>query len=69
MNQIILAVLVFITLSVTEAAAKGLVNTEAGTFRCFGSIVRLDRHGIPLSGEPGGEMRPCNLIVEIKESI
>lgn len=69
MNQIILAALFSVTLALGEAGATGLVNTEAGTFRCQGSIVRLNQHGIPISGEPGGEFKPCNPIIDIKESI
>ncbi len=69
MNQIVFAALFLVTLALGEAKATGLVNTEAGTFRCPGSIVRLDHHGIPLSGEPGGELKPCMQIVEVKETI
>jgi hypothetical protein len=51
------------------AQAAGLVNTEAGTFRCRGTVVRLDAKGIPSSGEPGGQLRPCSQIVQIRETI
>jgi len=45
------------------------VNTEAGTFRCHGSVVRLDSQGIPSSGDPGGAMKRCDQVVEVKETI
>ena len=69
MNQIILATLILVTLALGEVEAKGLVNTEAGTFRCRGSIVRLDHQGIPSSGDLGGEMKPCDPIVEVKDTV
>jgi hypothetical protein len=69
MNHIILAAFFLITPALSEAKATGLVNTEAGTFRCRGSIVRLDRQGIPFSGDPGGEMKRCDLIVEVRDTI
>ena len=69
MKRIILATLFFVTLALGAANATGLVNTEAGTYRCSGSIVRLDRNGVPFSGEPGGELKRCNLVVELKDSI
>jgi len=68
-NQIILAAMCFIALALGEAGATGLVNTEAGTFRCNGSVVRLDPHGVPSSGEPGGKMRPCDQVVELRDTI
>jgi hypothetical protein len=69
MNIIIVATLFLVTLALGAAEAKSLVNTEAGTFRCGGSIVRLDLQGIPSSGDPGGEMKPCDPIVEVKDTI
>lgn len=52
------------------ADAKGLlVNTEAGTFRCPGKVVRVAPGGIPVSGEPGGELKPCDMVVEAKDAI
>ena len=69
MRRIALATLFLVTLLLVEAQAIGLVNTEAGTFRCRGSVVRLDPKGIPFSGEPGGELKPCSQVVEIKETI
>jgi hypothetical protein len=66
MNHFVLAPILFVLIAV---AAVGLVNTEAGTFRCSGSIVSLDRHGVPSSGEPGGQMKPCVPIVEVGETI
>jgi hypothetical protein len=69
MNQIIIAILFLVTLALGVADAKSLVNTEAGTFRCGGSIVRLDLQGVPSSGDPGGEMKPCDPIVEVRETI
>ncbi len=69
MNPIAIAAALLVTFVLTEASAAGLVNTEAGTFRCSGSVVSLDRHGVPSSGEPGGQMRPCVPIVEIGETI
>jgi hypothetical protein len=68
-NKIILAALFLTTLALANAEATGLVNTEAGTFRCQGSIVRLDSRGIPSSGEPGGKMMPCAQIVEARDTI
>ena len=63
MNQIptILCLLTF--------AFSGLINTEAGTFRCYGGIVQLDRHGIPSSEEPGGKRKPCDPIVPVEDTI
>jgi hypothetical protein len=69
MNHITFAFLFLVTLAVGQAEAKALVNTEAGTFRCGGSIVRLDLQGIPSSADPGGEMKPCDPIVEVKDTI
>jgi len=69
MNHIILATLVLATLALCEVETKDLVNTEAGTFRCRGSIVRLDHRGIPSSGDLGGEMKPCDPIVEVRDTV
>ena len=71
MNRIILttSLLVAFVLAVGEAEATGLVNTEAGTFRCHGSIVRLDPQGVPSSGEPGGTMKRCDQVVEVKDTV
>jgi hypothetical protein len=69
MNQINLAILFLVTLALGEAQAKGLVNTEAGTFQCRGSVVHLDSQGVPSSGDPGGEMKPCDPIVAVRETI
>jgi hypothetical protein len=69
MNQINLAILFLVTLALSEAQAKGLVNTEAGTFQCRGSVVHLDEQGIPSSGDPGGEMKPCHPIVAVGETV
>ncbi len=69
MNQIIPFVLLLLTLAIVRVDAAPLVNTEAGTFRCHGSIVRLDRHGVPSSGEPGGAIKPCDPIVPIEDTI
>jgi hypothetical protein len=69
MNQIILATLLCVTITLAEAKPPPLVNTEAGTFRCLGSVVRLAPGGFPVSGEPGGDMKPCNPIVEVKDTI
>jgi hypothetical protein len=70
-NRIILttSLLVALVLTLGEAEATGLVNTEAGTFRCHGSIVRLDPQGVPSSGEPGGRMKRCDLVVEVRDTI
>jgi hypothetical protein len=68
-NQIILAALCCIALAFNEAGATGLVNTEAGTFRCSGTVVRLDSQGVPFTGEPGGKMKPCDQVVELRETI
>jgi hypothetical protein len=67
MRRIALATLPLGMLVLAQAA--GLVNTEAGTFRCRGTVVRLDAKGIPSSGEPGGQLRPCSQIVQIRETI
>jgi hypothetical protein len=69
MSQINLAILFLVMLALGEAQAKGLVNTEAGTFQCRGSVVRLDSQGIPFSGDPGGEMKPCHPIVAVGETV
>jgi hypothetical protein len=69
MNPILLALAFLPTLALGTAEATGLVNTEAGTFRCRGNIVRLDRQGVPFSGDPGGQMKRCDLIVEVKDTI
>lgn len=69
MNQILLAAPFLVTLALVQAGATGLVNTEAGTFRCGGSIVRVDRHGVPSSADPGREMKPCEPVAELKDTI
>lgn len=46
-----------------------MVNTEAGSFRCAGPIVVLDAKGVPSSGERGGTMIRCDLVVSPKEAI
>jgi hypothetical protein len=69
MTQIILGAILLVRLALGEAGAVGLVNTEAGTFRCSGSVVRLDSYGVPFSGEPGGKMKRCDLVVELKDAI
>jgi len=70
MNQLVLATLVFATLALGEVETNGLVNTEAGTFRCHGSIVRLDHQGIPSSGDlSSSEMKPCDPVVEVRDTI
>jgi hypothetical protein len=68
-NRIILAAFFLTTLALAKAEATGLVNTEAGTFSCQGTIVRLDSKGVPSSGEPGGKMKPCHQLVEVKDTI
>ncbi|PPQ31139.1 hypothetical protein [Rhodopila globiformis] len=69
MDRIILAALFLTPFALARAEATGLVNTEAGTFRCQGSIVRLDAKGVPSSGEPGGKLRPCPQLVEVKDTV
>jgi hypothetical protein len=69
MYQYLFAIPFLATLALGEVEAKGLVHTEAGTFRCRGTIVRLDDQGIPSSGELGGEMKPCDPMVEVKDTI
>lgn len=69
MAHIILAGLLSGTIVLAEANPALLVNTEAGTFRCSGSLVRLDPKGFPISGEPGGEMKPCQMVVEVKDTV
>jgi hypothetical protein len=66
MNPSVLAPAILVTFAL---AAVGMVNTEAGTFRCSGSVVHLDRHGFPSSGEPGSTMKPCDPIVQVGETI
>jgi hypothetical protein len=49
--------------------ASFLVNTQAGTFRCQGPLVRLDSKGVPSSGEAGAIFVPCRLVIENKDTI
>lgn len=58
-----------LTMLVADTVAHPVVQTAAGSFRCDGAIVHLDKHDVPSSGDQPDKMIPCTEIVEVRDTI